>query len=291
MSIILENVSYTYMPGTPYQRDALRNISLTVELGEFIGIIGHTGSGKSTLVQHLNGLLKPSAGKIELDGTNLHGGQKDFLKKVRQKVGMVFQYPEHQLFEETVFEDVAFGPRNLGLNREEIASRVETALQSVGLPVDEFAERSPFRLSGGQMRRVAIAGVLALQPQYLVLDEPSAGLDPQGRDEIYDQILKLYVAGNITVVLVTHNMEDVARMAGRLLVINHGELEYDGPPRDLFHNQKVDLNEYGVGLPPITSLVRTLAKSGFPIDETLMDAEEVSQAVYKKICKQGGLSC
>ena len=291
MSIILENVSYTYMPGTPYQRDALRNISLTVEPGEFIGIIGHTGSGKSTLVQHLNGLLKPSAGKIELDGTNLHGGQKDFLKKVRQKVGMVFQYPEHQLFEETVFEDVAFGPRNLGLNREETASRVETALQLVGLPVDEFAERSPFRLSGGQMRRVAIAGVLALQPQYLVLDEPSAGLDPQGRDEIYDQILKLYVAGNITVVLVTHNMEDVARMAGRLLVMNHGELEYDGPPRYLFHNQKVDLNEYGVGLPPITSLVRTLAKSGFPIDETLMDAEEVSQAVCKKICKRGGLSC
>ena len=291
MSITLDKVSYTYMPGTPYCRDALRNISLTIEPGEFIGVIGHTGSGKSTLVQHLNGLLKPSSGSVLLDGVNLHGGDKKNLIRIRQKVGMVFQYPEHQLFEETVFDDVAFGPKNLGLGTEEIQSRVESALSCVGLAMDEFASRSPFRLSGGQMRRVAIAGVLALQPQYLILDEPSAGLDPQGRDEIYDQIMQLYHSSGITVVLVTHNMEDVARMANRLLVLNHGELEYDGKPHKLFHDKTVDLSEYGVGLPQVTSLVRTLARQGIPIDETLMDAEEVSQAIQKLLQRREDRSC
>ncbi len=204
MSINLENVCYTYMPGTPYQREALKDINLTIEPGEFIGIIGHTGSGKSTLVQHLNGLLQPTSGKVTLDGNDLHGKKKDALKSVRQRVGMVFQYPEHQLFEETVFDDVAFGPRNLGVDSAEVTARVERALQCVGLSAADYAQRSPFRLSGGQMRRVAIAGVIALQPQYLVLDEPSAGLDPRGRDEIYEQIMQLYDSSGMAVVLVTH---------------------------------------------------------------------------------------
>ena len=290
MSIVLQNVCYTYMPGTPYSRDALNDINLTIEPGEFIGVIGHTGSGKSTLVQHLNGLLRPTAGQVFLNGTDLHDKKKS-LKHVRQKVGMVFQYPEHQLFEETVFDDVAFGPRNLGLSDDEVQSRVEAALTCVGLNVGEIAKRSPFRLSGGQMRRVAIAGVIALQPEYLVLDEPSAGLDPCGRDEIYAQILDLYRNTGMAVVLVTHNMEDVAKMAKRLLVMDHGQVRFDGPPVELFHDETIQLRDYGVSLPHVTSLLKTLRTRGLQIDDTLQDEEAVVAAIRLALQRKRDSSC
>ena len=290
MSIELQTISYTYMPGTPYCRDALLDVSLTIERGEFIGIIGHTGSGKSTLVQHLNGLLRPTAGTVSLDGVSMHE-RKQALKSVRQKVGMVFQYPEHQLFEETVFDDVAFGPRNLGLSVDEVQERVETALTCVGLNFSEIAKRSPFRLSGGQMRRVAIAGVIALQPEYLVLDEPSAGLDPCGRDEIYAQILQLYRNTGMAVVLVTHNMEDVARMAKRLLVMDHGRIRFDGPPVDLFHDETIQLQDFGVSLPHVTSLLKTLRTHGLDLDDTLQDEELVAEAIRAAINRKRDSSC
>lgn len=285
MPIILENVSYTYMPGTPYSRKALQNINLVIDCGEFVGIVGHTGSGKSTLVQHLNGLLQPTEGRVKVDGTDLQD-KKQPQKKIRQRVGMVFQYPEHQLFEETVFEDVAFGPRNLGLSPDEVSERVESALERVGLPVGEYGLRSPFRLSGGQMRRVAIAGVIALQPQYLVLDEPSAGLDPKGRDEIFEQIMQLYVSGGMAVVLVTHNMEDVARLAKRLLVMNRGKIEFDGRPSSLFHDASIQLREFGIGLPYATELLKNLRAKGLDVDDTLLAtgdiAREIQAALQRK---------
>jgi energy-coupling factor transport system ATP-binding protein len=278
------------MPGTPYCRDALLDVSLKIDRGEFIGIIGHTGSGKSTLVQHLNGLLRPTAGTVCLDGANMHE-RKQALKSVRQKVGMVFQYPEHQLFEETVFDDVAFGPRNLGLSDEDVQQRVESALECVGLSVADVAKRSPFRLSGGQMRRVAIAGVIALRPEYLVLDEPSAGLDPCGRDEIYAQILQLYRTSGMAVVLVTHNMEDVARMAKRLLVMDHGRIRFDGPPVDLFHDETIQLRDFGVSLPHVTSLLKTLRTHGLDLDDTLQDEEAVAEAIRSALKRKRDSSC
>ena len=290
MSIALSGVFYTYMPGTPYSREALRGIDLIIEPGEFIGIIGHTGSGKSTLVQHLNGLLRPTKGVVKVDGNDLHakGAEK---KRVRQRVGMVFQYPEHQLFEESVFDDVAFGPRNLGLTADEVSQRVESALERVGLPASDYATRSPFRLSGGQMRRVAIAGVIALQPEYLVLDEPSAGLDPRGRDEIFDQILQLYHSSGMAVVLVTHNMEDVARLAKRLLVMNQGRIEFDGKPTDLFRDETIPLHEFGISLPGVTSLLRTLRSRGLNVDDTLLDPEEVAGAIEVALSQKRIGSC
>ena len=289
MSIILDHVSYTYMPGTPYCREALRDISLTIDPGEFIGVIGHTGSGKSTLVQHLNGLLLPSDGTVRVDDHDLKAKNAE-TKRVRQRVGMVFQYPEHQLFEETVFDDVAFGPRNLGLTTDEVNERVEAALECVGLLPSQYAKRSPFRLSGGQMRRVAIAGVIALQPEYLVLDEPSAGLDPRGRDEIFEQILQLYHATGMAVVLVTHNMEDVARMARRLLVLSQGRIEFDGQPQDLFHDESIDLHKFGVSLPYVTALLKTLRHNGMQIDDALLDSRDVADAIAAILAK-GGKTC
>lgn len=290
MSIELQNISYTYMPGTPYCREALREVNLTIEPGEFIGIIGHTGSGKSTLVQHLNGLLRPTTGSVRLNGAEMHA-RKQSLKIVRQKVGMVFQYPEHQLFEETVFDDVAFGPRNLGLSSDEVQQRVESALECVGLSVADVAKRSPFRLSGGQMRRVAIAGVIALRPEYLVLDEPSAGLDPCGRDEIYAQILQLYRSSGMAVVLVTHNMEDVARMAKRLLVMDHGQIRFDGPPADLFHDETIQLHDFGVSLPHVTALLKTLRARGLDINDTLQDEDAVVDAILAAMQRKRDSSC
>jgi len=290
MSIELQNISYTYMPGTPYCREALREVNLTIEPGEFIGIIGHTGSGKSTLVQHLNGLLRPTTGSVRLNGAEMHA-RKQSLKIVRQKVGMVFQYPEHQLFEETVFDDVAFGPRNLGLSSDEVQQRVESALECVGLSVADVAKRSPFRLSGGQMRRVAIAGVIALRPEYLVLDEPSAGLDPCGRDEIYAQILQLYRSSGMAVVLVTHNMEDVARMAKRLLVMDHGQIRFDGPPADLFHDETIQLHDFGVSLPHVTALLKTLRARGLDINDTLQDEDAVVDAILAALQRKRDSSC
>lgn len=290
MSIVLDHVSYTYMPDTPYQREALRDISLTIAPGEFLGVIGHTGSGKSTLVQHLNGLLQPTSGSVTVDDLDLQGkaaGQK----QIRQRVGMVFQYPEHQLFEETVFDDIAFGPRNLGLAADEVMQRVEEAMERVGLPPAEYAARSPFRLSGGQMRRVAIAGVIALKPEYLVLDEPSAGLDPRGRDEIFEQILQLYHSTGMAVVLVTHNMEDVARLAKRLLVMNRGRIEYDGKPADLFHDSGLPLREFGISLPYMTELLQLLRSRGLDLDDTLLSADAVATAIQTALQKKKGAPC
>ena len=290
MSIVLDHVSYTYMPDTPYQREALRDISLTIAPGEFVGIIGHTGSGKSTLVQHLNGLLQPTSGNVKVDDVDLKGktaGQK----LVRQRVGMVFQYPEHQLFEETIFDDIAFGPRNLGLTADEATQRVKEAMERVGLPPAEYATRSPFRLSGGQMRRVAIAGVIALKPEYLVLDEPSAGLDPRGRDEIFAQILQLYHSTGMAVVLVTHNMEDVARLAKRLLVMNRGRIEFDGKPADLFHDSGLPLHEYGISLPYMTELLRLLRSRGLDLDDTLLSADAAAAAIQAELLKKKGAPC
>ena len=290
MSIVLDHVSYTYMPDTPYQREALRDISLTIAPGEFLGVIGHTGSGKSTLVQHLNGLLQPTSGSVTVDDLDLQGkaaGQK----QIRQRVGMVFQYPEHQLFEETIFDDIAFGPRNLGLAADEVMQRVEEAMERVGLPPAEYAARSPFRLSGGQMRRVAIAGVIALKPEYLVLDEPSAGLDPRGRDEIFEQILQLYHSTGMAVVLVTHNMEDVARLAKRLLVMNRGRIEYDGKPADLFHDSGLPLREFGISLPYMTELLQLLRSRGLDLDDTLLSADAVATAIQTELQKKKGAPC
>lgn len=272
MSIVLKNVTYTYMPKTPFERTAISEINFEIERGEFVAIIGHTGSGKSTLVQHLNGILKPTSGSVTVDGVDLHD-KKSAAKTARSKVGMVFQYPEHQLFEETIYEDIAFGPKNLGLSEDEIDTRVKRAMNFVGLDFEQYATRSPFQLSGGQMRRVAIAGVIALEPEYLILDEPSAGLDPRGRDEIFNEIIQLYQSSGITVILVSHNMEDVAKMATRLIVMNGGKVSLDGTPLEVFSNPE-KLREAGVDVPPVTALLRKLKERGLPVDDKLLAIDE-----------------
>ena len=274
MSIQLNNVSYTYMARTPFEKQAIKNINLEIKKGEFVAIIGHTGSGKSTLVQHLNGLLKPTNGSITIDEIVL--GKKDEKSKLaRKKVGMVFQYPEHQLFEETIYADIAFGPKNLGLGKKEIDKRVRRAMNFVNLDYDMYKERSPFQLSGGQMRRVAIAGVVALQPDYLVLDEPAAGLDPCGRDAIFNKIVELHKKTGIAVVLVSHNMDDVAKMASRLIVMKSGEVAADGKPADVFKETETLVNT-GLDIPQIISLMRALEKRGLPVNT---DVLTINQAV------------
>lgn len=285
MSIVLSNVSYTYMIGTPYERQALDSVSLTINQGEFVGIIGHTGSGKSTLVQHLNGLLKPTVGEVSVDGTNLHG-KGDVVKKARRKVGMVFQYPEHQLFEETIYEDIAFGPKNLDLDSAEIDRRVRLGMEFVGLDFEAFAKRSPFRLSGGQMRRVAIAGVVALQPDYLVLDEPSAGLDPRGRDEIFGQIIALHKTTGIAVILVSHNMEDIAKMASRLIVMSKGQIKLDDTPEQIFRHRREDLAEAGVDIPPVTGLMVKIRQRGLGVDDGALTVEQAVASIAQAV-KEG----
>lgn len=272
MSIILKNVTYTYMPKTPFERTAISDINFEIARGEFVAIIGHTGSGKSTLVQHLNGILKPTSGSVAVDGVDLHD-KKNAAKAARSKVGMVFQYPEHQLFEETIYEDIAFGPKNLGLSEDEIDTRVKRAMTFVGLDFEQYATRSPFQLSGGQMRRVAIAGVIALEPEYLILDEPSAGLDPRGRDEIFNEIIQLYQSSGITVILVSHNMEDVAKMATRLIVMNGGKVSLDGTPLEVFSNPE-QLRAAGVDVPPVTALLRKLKERGLHVDDKLLAIDE-----------------
>jgi len=282
MSIRLQDVTYIYMSKTPFEKAAIKKIDLEIKQGEFVGIIGHTGSGKSTLVQHLNGLLKPSSGMVHIDGQNIHE-KGETARNAKRSVGMVFQYPEHQLFEESVYEDIAFGPRNLGVKEEEIETRVKKALDFVGLDFEKFAKRTPFQLSGGQMRRVAIAGVVALDPKYLVLDEPSAGLDPRGRDEIFGQIMNLHQATGITVVLVSHNMEDVARMANRLIVMNKGEILLDGKPKDIFCNHQAQLKEAGVDVPPLTLLMNQFKQRGLEVDSAVIDIATAAQNVYKAV--------
>ena len=247
MPIQVEHLTHTYMPGSPFSAVALNDVSLTIEDGELIGLLGHTGSGKTTLVQHLNGLIKPTSGRVVVDGLDLT--QKGVsLLEVRKKVGLVFQYPEYQLFEETVAKDIAFGPRNMGLDAEEIDRRVRGAMLQVGLNYDEVAERSPFELSGGQMRRVAIAGVLAMRPRVLILDEPTAGLDPAGRNSILQMIRDLHAAGGLTVIMVSHSMDDISTLATRLVVMSRGELVMTGTPREVFTQQE-KLRSIGLGVP------------------------------------------
>lgn len=280
MSITLTNVTHTYMIGTPFERTAIKNVNLSIKQGEFVSIIGHTGSGKSTLVQHLNGLLAPSSGTVTVDGVDIHGKKPDSLM-ARRKVGMVFQYPEYQLFEETIAADIAFGPRNFGLNEEEIAVRVREAMAFADLDYDFYKERSPFQLSGGQMRRVAIAGVIALKPSYLILDEPAAGLDPIGKRIIFDKIKKLHEEGT-TVILVSHNMDDVAKMADRIFVMHQGILVAQGTPKEIFAQRKL-LHEAGLDVPPITETLRCLKQKGLSVDDSILDLDEAMRNVLAAV--------
>jgi len=274
MPIQIEQLSHTYMPGSQLAYPALGDVSLTVQDGEFLGIIGHTGSGKSTLIQHLNGLLLPTAGSILVDGLDTR--EKKLRKQIRSLVGMVFQYPEYQLFEETVARDVAFGPRNMGLTEEEIAPRVKEALTLVGLNPDEFSEKSPFELSGGEKRRAALAGILAMRPKYLVLDEPMAGLDPRGRHEILSLIESLRSEYGTGIVMVSHSMDDVAMYADRIAVLDKGSLFMVGTPEDVF-SHSAELLDMGLNLPQATQLVRALRERGIAVERDYFRMDELAQ--------------
>lgn len=278
MSLILDHVNYIYGEDTALAVHALKDVNLVIPDGQFIGLIGHTGSGKSTLVQHLNGLIKPTSGAIYYNGEDIH--DKDYDKKqLRSKVGLVFQYPEHQLFEIDVFKDVCFGPKNLGLSQKEVELRAYAALKQVGLE-DEYFYQSPFDLSGGQKRRVAIAGVLAMKPDILILDEPTAGLDPKGRDEILDQIAKLKDETGITVILVSHSMEDVAKYVERIIVMNQGSVLYDDAPREVFKHYK-ELEQVGLAVPQVTYIMQALAKRGMPVDTSVTTIAEAKQEILR----------
>ena len=272
MSLILNHVHYFYGEDTTLKIEALKDISLTIKDGDFIGLIGHTGSGKSTFVQHLNGLLRAGSGEIYFNGKDIYN--KGFsMKELRSKVGLVFQYPEHQLFESTVFADVCFGPKNLGLPQKEIELRAYTALKQVGI-ADEYFYQSPFELSGGQKRRVAIAGVLAMKPEILILDEPTAGLDPKGRDDILQQVKKLHEENNITVILVSHSMEDVANYVNRIIVMNRGSILFDDTPKKVFSHYK-ELENVGLAAPQVTYIMHKLQEEGFPVKT---DATTINEA-------------
>lgn len=281
MSIKAENIKYVYSEGTPFLTVALDDVNLTIEEGDFVGIIGHTGSGKSTLIQLFNGLEMPTEGKIAVDDT-IVGEDKKKLKQIRQTVGLVFQYPEYQLFEETVAKDVAFGPMNLNLSQEEIDSRVKEALELVGFNYDKIKDLSPFDLSGGQKRRVAIAGVLAMKPRYLILDEPTAGLDPAGRNEILSQIKKLHAKGAVTVILVSHSMEDVAKLVKNVIVLYKGKIHMKGTPKEIYSNAD-ELKKIGLGVPQIAEIVSELRKNGFNIKKDIITVEEAKEEILKEI--------
>ena len=292
MSIEVKNLTYIYDPGTPNEKTALSNINLTIRKGEFVGIIGHTGSGKSTLIQHLNGLVKPTSGNIVYNGEDIFEepiakskkqarvlkGAK--MKRIRQKIGLVFQYPEHQLFEMTVAKDIAFGPTNMGLEQEEIDRRVDEAMKMVGLD-EKYKEKSPFELSGGQKRRVAIAGVLAMQPDYLILDEPTAGLDPKGRDDILSQIQSLQKEKGITVILVSHSMEDVAKHVDRIIAMGKGRVQLDGTPEEVFAHAD-ELKAIGLGVPQVTELGNQLAAKGFDVPHAMLNLDQMEAYLLEK---------
>lgn len=280
MSIELKNIFYTYMTGTPFEKKALDGVSLEISKGEIVAVIGHTGSGKSTLVQHLNGLLKPSSGQVSIDGINLLGKDKA-AKEVRKSVGMVFQYPEHQIFAETVYEDIAFGPRNRGFSEAEVEKQVKEAMAFVGLDYELYAKRSPFQLSGGQMRRVAIAGVVAMNPDYLVLDEPSAGLDPRSKNAVFKEIMALHKSRGIAIVLVTHSMEEAAKYAQRMLVVNRGKVLFDGAPTDIFRKHKQELIQVGMDEPQVFKLADLLRKGGLQLPEGITDELTLLQMIKK----------
>lgn len=276
MSIILDKVNYEYSAGTAYHVQALKDINLKIEDGEFIGIIGHTGSGKSTLIQHMNGLIKATSGGIYFNGQDIYDEDFD-MKELRSRVGLVFQYPEHQLFETTIFDDVCFGPKNLGLDKKTVELRAYEALRSVNFPHELFYQ-PPFDLSGGQKRRVAIAGVLAMKPDMLILDEPTAGLDPAGRDEILGMISQMHKELGITVILVSHSMEDVAKYVDRLIVMNQGSVMYDGVPKDVFRQYK-DLEAVGLAAPQVTYLMHELQEKGLPVDVNATTVEEAKESI------------
>ncbi len=280
MPIQLSNVTHTYSQGSAFQATAIRSVNLTIEDGEFIAVIGHTGSGKSTLVQHLNGLLKPTEGQILIDGEDLNGEKTD-RRRIRQKVGLVFQYPEYQLFEETVAKDIAFGPKNLGLSDEEIDQRVRRAMAHVHLDYDTYAQRSPFELSGGQMRRVAIAGVLAMEPKVLILDEPTAGLDPRGRDRILSMVQELHARGGVTVIMVSHSMDDVARLATRLIVMSKGEVVATGTPSEIFRQREM-MERVHLGVPEAARLCAALRQQGLDLPDDLYTPQQLRDCLLAK---------
>lgn len=281
MSIILDKVNYIYGEGSGFVKHALKDVSLAVDKNEFIGLIGHTGSGKSTLTQIFNGLLRATSGDVYFNGDNIYDKDYD-MKKLRSKVGLVFQYPEHQLFETTVFKDVCFGPKNLGLDKRECELRAFEALELVGMDKELFYN-SPFELSGGQKRRAAIAGVIAMKPEVLILDEPTAGLDPQGRDEILDMVKAMHEQMQMTVILVSHSMEDVAKYVGRILVMNDGRLMYDDVPREVFAHYR-ELEKIGLAAPQVTYIMHALKERGMDVDTDAITIEEG----FKSICKAFG---
>ncbi|MGE4283269.1 MAG: energy-coupling factor transporter ATPase [Clostridia bacterium] len=285
MSIKIENLNYVYMPGSPFEKQALKDISLEIHKGEFIGLIGHTGSGKSTLVQHLNGLLKPASGRIIINEHDITNKKTD-IKLIRSKVGLVFQYPEHQLFEETVYKDIAFGPTNMELTAEEIEKRVKGALSIVGLS-SSILDKSPFELSGGQKRRVAIAGVLSMMPEILVLDEPTAGLDPAGRDEILFQIKSLHDKLGMTVILVSHSMEDIARVADRIIVMQKGAIAMNGKPGEVFQKEK-ELESMGLSVPQITKVMSKLKSKGILIRNDIFTVHQARKELSALMCSLSG---
>jgi energy-coupling factor transport system ATP-binding protein len=281
MSIEINDLNFIYNEGTPFERQALKNINLEISDSELVGLIGHTGSGKSTLIQHFNGLLKPTSGTILVDGEDLFKEKKTLLN-IRKKIGLVFQYPEHQLFEETIGKDIAFGPTNLGLNEDEVNSRVRESMELVGLDYEAMVDRSPFELSGGQKRRVAIAGVLAMNPSVLILDEPTAGLDPRGRDEIFNQIKELYDKKKLTIIIVSHSMEDMANLVNRLVVMYHGEVYMSGKPKEIFERAE-ELEKIGLGVPQIKKLMIKLKSLGKIKDDSAITIEEAKKIIIDEL--------
>ena len=280
MSVIVKNLTHIYDEGMPFASKALDDISFEIKDNDFVGLIGHTGSGKSTLIQHLNGLLKPSSGQIIVNGFNIT--DKDLnLTEIRKRVGIVFQYPEYQLFEETVEKDIAFGPGNLGLDEAEISKRVKNSMEAVGLDYETYKDKSPFDLSGGQKRRVAIAGVIAMNPEVLILDEPTAGLDPGGRDEIFNLIKKLHRDNNITIILSSHSMDDMAKLAQTIIVMNHGKIEFMGTPREVFTSHAARLREIGLDVPQVLELATKLRNKGFDIQPDVLTVEEIKDEILK----------
>ena len=282
MSIKVRNLTYIYDEGMPFENRAIDDISFDIEDNDFVGLIGHTGSGKSTLIQHLNGLLKPSLGSIYIN--NFEITQNDInLTEIRKRVGVVFQYPEYQLFEETIEKDIAFGPGNMGLDQEEITKRVKASMEAVGLDYEKYREKSPFELSGGQKRRVAIAGVIAMDPEVLILDEPTAGLDPGGREEIFELIKKLHRERNITVILSSHSMDDMAKLVKTLIVMNKAKIEFMGNPREVFNNNAHRLKEIGLDIPQVLELAIKLREKGFDIRQDIITPEEAKNEILRVI--------
>lgn len=279
MSIKIENLTHIYMLGTPFEKVALNNINLTIDKGDFVAVIGHTGSGKSTLIQHINGLMTPTSGSVMVDDIDINKDKANLIE-IRKKVGIVFQYPEYQLFEETIEKDIAFGPKNLHLSEEEIHERVKSSMEMVELDYKKFKDKSPFDLSGGQKRRVAIAGVIAMKPNVLILDEPTAGLDPKGRDEILDQIKKLHDEYNMTIIIVSHSMEDVAKIANTVVVMNNGEIVLKGTPKEVFKQSDL-LESIGLGVPQVTYLMKALKKKGFNVSEDAYTIEQAKEELLK----------